>query len=103
VFITTDGFVYVNPGYIYPETAHLNNFHRIEAKLSAMIEGENGGRVNFYGAEFSGHIEEWTAELAQLEDAGDALHYYENELEARKTNYFEERARVLAILVGDLR
>jgi hypothetical protein len=97
VFETADGFAYVNPGYFYQETSHLNNFHRIEAELKG-----DGDRITFDGPDYSGHIEEWTAEVPQLKSAGDALYRYEMELEGKGISYEDARARLLALLEDDL-
>lgn len=97
LFVTGDGFAYVAPGYFYPETSHLNNFHKITAELK-----DDGDRIAFSGPDYSGHIEEWVCETPQLEAAGDSLYLYEVALEEKGKTFESERAMILEAIADDL-
>lgn len=97
VFQTVDGFAFVCPGHLYPETAHLNNFHRYAATLK-----QKGDVIEFEGPDGSGYIEEWEASIEQQKEAGTALNDYENQLQVLGTTYAGERAKILSVLADEL-
>lgn len=97
VFDAAGGLAFVAPAYYYPETAHLNNFHRFEAEVTREGEG-----FRFAGPRFSGTIEPWDATAEQIKAAGDALYRLEYQMEEDGVSFGSERADVFAILRDEL-
>lgn len=98
VFVTPDGFAYVEPAYLDPyDCAH--RFHRVEAKLTV----SDGRVVSFDGPEWSGRLEPYTGSAAQVEAIGDGLERFPAELKLRKgRSHDEERERLRWHLAEDL-
>lgn len=107
VFDTPDGFAFVHPGYIDPNSAGGHFFHRIEADLVGHVAGDpefgDGECVMFKGPVWSGRIERYTYTAAQFALVGLTLELYPVAVsEHRGRTVAEERAWLRRELANSL-